>query len=63
MLHAPERVTESVFFEGEARHVPEGGEGTFGQDHEGRTTSVACELDTIKPGYLKFDPVGMSTIN
>ena len=63
MGNASERITESVFCEGEVRHVPEGGDGTFGQDPEGGTTSVACEVETTKPGHLDFDQVDMSTIN
>ena len=35
----------------------------FGQDPEGGTASVVCEVDTTKLGYLTFDPGGMSTIN
>ena len=45
------------------RNVSEGGDGKFGQDPEGVTTNVACEVETTKPGYLEFEPGGMSTIN
>ena len=61
--HASEIVTAKVFYEGEVRHIPKGCDRTFGQYPEGRTSSVAREVETIHSGYLNFDPGGMSTIN
>ena len=54
----PERVTEIVAYNGEVRHVPDGGGGNFGQYIKVGTASVARERETTKSGYLKFDPGG-----
>ena len=63
MGHPPERVTVSVYREGEVRYIPEGGGRHFGQDPELGTASVAGEGEITNSGYLTFFPGGISTIN
>ena len=63
MGNPTERVAESLAHKGEVKHVPEGGGEKFGQDPKVGTTGVAREVDSIKSGFLTFDPGGMSTIN
>ena len=60
--HARERVTENVSCKGEVGNAPEGGGRTFEQYPEGGTVGVAREGDTTNPGYITFDPSGISTI-
>ena len=50
-------------YEGEVRHVQEGGGSYFGQAYEGVTTIMYHKEETTKSGYLTFDPGGMYTIN
>ena len=45
------------------RYVQEGGGNNFEQNPEGGTTSVTCEVNPTKSGYLTFDPDGLYIIN
>ena len=62
MVCTPERVSASIACEGEVRHVPEGGGGSFVKYPEGGNASVYREIETTKSGYLTFDPGVMFTI-
>ena len=62
VCRAPERVTASVACKGGVGHVPEVGGGKFEQYTEGGTASVSLKGDPKNPGYITFEPGGLSTI-
>ena len=58
-----ERFVESVACEGEIKQNPEVSDVNLGKDTEGGTASADRKGEPTNPGYLTFDPGGMSKTN